>query len=161
MIPALLAAAAMALASSDFPGGGAIPRALLSADCGGQNRMPALEWTNAPSASKSFALIERDPDAPIAGGFYHWVVYDVSPSARSLSRSSRAQGVAGRSSTGKAAYYGPCPPPGPAHHYVFTLYALDVAHVGGNAPLTGPQLEARLSGHVLAHATLEATAAHP
>jgi phosphatidylethanolamine-binding protein (PEBP) family uncharacterized protein len=22
-------------------------------------------------------------------------------------------------------YSGPCPPPGPAHHYAFTLYALD------------------------------------
>jgi phosphatidylethanolamine-binding protein (PEBP) family uncharacterized protein len=29
-----------------------------------------------------------------------------------------------RNSAGKAAYTGPCPPSGPAHHYRFSLYAL-------------------------------------
>jgi Raf kinase inhibitor-like YbhB/YbcL family protein len=159
MIPALLAAAAMTLKSPDFTAGGVIPAALMSADCGGQNRTPDLEWTNPPSATKSFALIERDPDAPIADGFYHWVVYDAPATARSSSSLGKSQ--TGRSSTGKTAYYGPCPPPGPAHHYIFTLYALDVGQVGGKGPFTGPQLEARLRGHVLERATLQATAAHP
>jgi phosphatidylethanolamine-binding protein (PEBP) family uncharacterized protein len=29
-----------------------------------------------------------------------------------------------RNSAGEAAYTGPCPPGGPAHHYRFTIYAL-------------------------------------
>ena len=50
--------------------------------------------------------------------------------------------------------------PDPSHHYVFTLYALDVAHVAADAPLTASQLEARVAGHVLARAVLRGTASH-
>ena len=112
-----------------------------------------------PGGVRSFALIERDPDAPISGGFYHWIVYDVPASTRSLGAT--GAGRTGVSSTGRAAYFGPCPPPGQTHHYVFTLYALDVARAGGSAPLTGQQLEAFVREHTVAHATLAATAAIP
>ena len=165
MIASLLmaaATAAMALQSRDFAAGGSIPVPLMPAACGGLNRPPALEWTNVPASAKSFAVILRDPDAPVPGGFYHWVVYDVPASARSLGGGAALRAARlGRSSTGAPSYYGPCPPPGPAHHYIFTLYALDVAHLGTAAPLTGPQLESALRAHVIARAALEATAAHP
>ncbi len=157
MIPSMVAAAALALTSDDFRSGGTIPAALMAAQCRGSNRRPVLRWANVPTGVRSFALIERDPDAPIPGGFYHWVVYDVPAGTRSLGASDA--GRTGVSSTGQARYFGPCPPPGPAHHYVFTLYALDVAHVGAAATLTGPQLEADVRGHILARATLEGTAA--
>jgi Raf kinase inhibitor-like YbhB/YbcL family protein len=101
----------------------------------------------------------HDPDAPISGGFYHWVLYDVPATARTLGSGGGAGNRIGVASTGHAAYYGPCPPAGPLHHYVFTLYALDVAHAGGTAPLTGPQLEMLVHAHVLGRAILEATAA--
>jgi hypothetical protein len=35
-------------------------------------------------------------------------------------------GTQGTNSTGGIGWTGPCPPPGPAHHYVFRLYALDM-----------------------------------
>jgi hypothetical protein len=163
MIATLLVAtatAAMVLQSRDFASGGTIPAALMAASCGGQNRPPALEWTHAPATAKSFALIVRDPDAPLPGGFYHWVIYDVPAAARSLGgAASMGSAHFGRSSTGAPAYYGPCPPPGPPHHYIFTLYALDVARVGTGAAITGPQLESAIRGHVIARAGLEATAA--
>jgi Raf kinase inhibitor-like YbhB/YbcL family protein len=141
--------------------GGAIPTADMAKDCGGQNRMPALHWSDAPSATKSFAVVMHDRDAPIAGGFFHWVAYDIPASAHSLGgNDSLAVGVrTGINSEGQSAYYGPCPPPGPAHHYTLTLYALDVAHVGGSSPLSGAQLQQRTVGHVLAQATIAATAA--
>ena len=149
----------MTLTSDDFAAGARIPAALMASECGGSNHTPRLRWTNVPASVRSFALIERDPDAPIPGGFYHWIVYDVPASARSLGAT--GAGRTGESSTGRAAYFGPCPPPGRAHHYVFTLYALDVAHAGGSAPLTGQRLEAFVRGHTVAHATLVATAASP
>jgi Raf kinase inhibitor-like YbhB/YbcL family protein len=164
--PFLLAVAAatgaMQLQSGDFSPGGAVPRTLMATDCGGQNRTPSLSWKDPPTLTKSFAIIVRDPDAPIAGGFYHWVVYDLPATTRRLAGGAPlGAGQTGLSSTGRAAYYGPCPPSGPAHHYTFTLYALDIARVDGNSPLTAPQLEGHFGGHILARTTLEATAARP
>lgn len=167
MIAAVLLAAAtavMELHSGDFTNGGAIPLALMSTDCGGKNRTPSLIWMNAPKGTRSFALVEHDPDAAalISGGFDHWVLYNLPAQTHELAgnASISAQRV-GLSSTGKAAYYGPCPPSGPAHHYVFTLYALDVAQISADAPLSASQLRQRIGGHILARATLEATAARP
>ncbi len=165
MIGAILLAAttaAMHLRSGDFIAGGAIPLALMARDCGGANRSPALLWTNAPKGVKSFALILHDPDAPLAGGYDHWVLYDV-PAATTQIRgdATPAKAKLGLASTGHAVYVGPCPPPGPAHHYVFTLYALDVATLPGPTPLGADALERAIRGHVLAKATLEATASHP
>ena len=165
MIVAWYVAAAIAtmdLGSPDFHAGGAIAGALMARDCGGANRTPALSWADAPKATSSFALIVRDPDAPLAGGFYHWVLYDIPAAAAGLRDDTLPAGTqVGRASTGETAYYGPCPPPGRAHHYVFTLYALDLARVPAASPLDGPTLERRIEGHVLARATLEATASHP
>jgi Raf kinase inhibitor-like YbhB/YbcL family protein len=162
MIAALLLAVAtgLRLHSGDFTDGGAISTQLMAAACGGANRTPSLDWSGAPAGTKSFALIVRDPDAPVAGGFDHWVLYDIPATTMQLSgNASIALGEVGLSSTGKATYFGPCPPAGPPHHYIFTLYALDERSVGATAPLTAAQLETAMSGHILATATLKATAA--
>jgi Raf kinase inhibitor-like YbhB/YbcL family protein len=165
VIAALLLAAAsavMQLHSGDFTDGGAMSSQLMAPGCGGANRSPSLDWTGAPPGTKSFALIVRDPDAPVAGGFYHWVLYDLPARTKHIDGDAPPPaGEIGLATTGKAAYYGPCPPPGPAHHYVFTLYALDLPHVGGSGPLTAAQLERVIAGHVLATATLRATASSP
>jgi Raf kinase inhibitor-like YbhB/YbcL family protein len=146
---------------ADFLDGAVIPRSAMARDCGGDNRSPQLTWSGAPAATKSFALIVHDPDAPVAGGFYHWVVYNLKPTARELAaNASLGRDQLGETSAGNAGYYGPCPPPGPEHHYIFTLYALDVAHVGGDAPLTASQLQARIAGHILARGTLRGTETH-
>jgi Raf kinase inhibitor-like YbhB/YbcL family protein len=155
----LAAMSAMTLESTDFRSGGTIPQASMAVDCGGKNRTPALQWHDPPPGTKSFALIVHDPDAPIAGGFYHWVLYDIPETARGLASNQIGGATLGAASTQQAAYYGPCPPPGPAHHYIFTLYALDVAHIDTNTPLAASELERRIDGHVLATATLKAVAA--
>ncbi len=148
----------MQLRSSDYTNGSAIPRALMAADCGGQNRSPELVWSEAPKSAKSFALIMHDADAPIPGGFYHWVVYNLPASTHQLAADAKlAVDQLGKTSNEKAAYYGPCPPPGPTHHYSLTLYALDLAHISANAPLTGAELEGRISGHVVDHAEIAGT----
>jgi Raf kinase inhibitor-like YbhB/YbcL family protein len=158
----LAATASMQLHSSDFSPGGAIPRPLMAAECGGQNRSPELSWSAVPNAAKSFALTVHDPDAPISGGFYHWVVYNLPTSASKLPPGAKlGADQLGQTTAGTVGYYGPCPPPGPAHHYVFTLYALDLAHLSGANALTAAQLQARIAGHVLARATLQATASRP
>ena len=67
-----------------------------------------------------------------------------------------AGAVMGRNDFGTSSYGGPCPPGRDApHHYIFTLYALDVAQLPGASTETmGPQVEDLLKGHVLAKATV-------
>ena len=160
--PFLLAAAtAFALSSPDFAPHATLPKATMARECGGENRVPALSWTGVPPATKSFALVMHDPDAPIAGGFDHWVLYDVPARARALGVALPKGTRIGINTPGEAAYYGPCPPAGPAHHYVFTLYALDLNSIDSKRAVSGAALSKRIEGHVLGRATLIGVAAHP
>jgi Raf kinase inhibitor-like YbhB/YbcL family protein len=146
---------AMQLVSATFQARSAIPMSMVSSSCGGRNVMPELSWSGAPARTKSFALLLHDPDAPRVGGFYHLVLYDLPPALTRLDAGSVLPARStGTNSTGASGYFGPCPPPGKAHHYVFTVYALDVPSVRAPAPLTGEQLLARMKGHVLAQASL-------
>lgn len=56
-------------------------------------------------------------------------------------------------------YDGPCPPWNDAlmHHYVFTLYALDIARLPVDGKFTGQQVREALRGHILAQAELMGT----
>lgn len=68
----------------------------------------------------------RDPDAP-GGNFIHWAIAHIAPENGSVSLTvgaTPAGAVLGKNSFGSIGYRGPCPPSGPAHHYVITVYAL-------------------------------------
>jgi Raf kinase inhibitor-like YbhB/YbcL family protein len=148
----------MQLQSGDFSPGGAIPVRAMASDCGGGNRSPALSWAGAPKGAKSFALILHDADAPVPGGFYHWVVYNLPAGSHGLpSGVNLSADQLGKTTAGKPGYYGPCPPPGPVHHYTFTLYALDLARISSATPPAALELEHRIAGHVLARAVLQGT----
>jgi Raf kinase inhibitor-like YbhB/YbcL family protein len=56
-------------------------------------------------------------------------------------------------------YDGPAPPWNDSliHHYVFTLYALDVERVDVEGVFTGPEVREAISGHVLAEASVMGT----
>jgi phosphatidylethanolamine-binding protein (PEBP) family uncharacterized protein len=56
-------------------------------------------------------------------------------------------------------YDGPFPPWNDAlvHHYVFTLYALNVPRLPVDGSFTGAQVRAALAGHVLEAATFSGT----
>jgi Raf kinase inhibitor-like YbhB/YbcL family protein len=83
------------------------------------NVSPPLEWEGAPEGTRSFALSFIDIH-PIAQGYVHWLVADISPHLSSL-----PEGAAGKPSgwTEIKPYVGPFPPSG-THDYEFTLYAL-------------------------------------
>jgi Raf kinase inhibitor-like YbhB/YbcL family protein len=138
---------------TDYPGGG--------------NLSPELTWSNAPHETRSFTVTMYDATA----SFTHWGMYNISSKAAGLPSNA---GVAG-STVGMQvlndyfiamSYDGPCPPTtiNPTkHHYVFTLYAIDVTlpqlpTFGDFAP--GPEglyqalIAAALSGHILDSASI-------
>jgi Raf kinase inhibitor-like YbhB/YbcL family protein len=142
------------LRSPDFRNGAPIPA---SHACTGRNVAPTLAWAGVPPRTRSFALVVVDPDAPRIGGWIHWVVYNLPATWRTLRARSPHSFDEGITSFGKPGYGGPCPPAnGHVHHYVFTLYALNVAHLAGQA-LTRDALRRAMRGHILGTATLIGT----
>lgn len=103
----------------------------------GQNIPPTLSWVNGATGftgfpTQSYALTIVDYDAPFGGGFHHWVIYNIPGNASTLDATTIAESTEGVNDFGGVGYGGPCPPgDGQTHHYIFTLYALDVANVGG------------------------------
>jgi Raf kinase inhibitor-like YbhB/YbcL family protein len=113
--------------SAEFGGPGSA-----GSGCSGQNLAPTLHWYNVPAGTKSFAFTITDVDAPVAGGFHHWIVYNVPRQVTTLHGHGSNPFSEGTNDYGTVGYGGPCPPPdGQVHHYVFTVYALSVAHIAG------------------------------
>ena len=152
---------ALTIQSSAFGPLAAIPRKYT---CDGENVAPPLEWSGAPDGTESLALIVDDPDAPDPAApkrvFVHWVVYDLPPMANGLpegvTRDTLPAGAReGRNDWERTGYGGPCPPKG-RHRYFFRLYAVDTLLGDLRAP-SKADLEAAMSGHVLATAELVGT----
>src|SRR5574337_377532 len=64
--------------SSAFKDGGEVPLAYVAeasttSRCGGGNKSPALAWSNAPAAAKSFAMVMLDTDGRQGTGVVHWI----------------------------------------------------------------------------------------
>lgn len=118
--------------------------------------------------------------------FYHWLLVDLPPEPTEISAGEFAAGVVTRGKPGPSAsrgtrqginnytdwfagdpemkgnyfgYDGPCPPWNDSivHHYVFTLYALDVERCPIESEFTGPDVLKAIDGHVLAQASLTGT----
>lgn len=146
----------MQLSSPAFAAGQAIPAEFT---CTGANTSPPLAWADAPSGTKSFALLLEDPDAP-GGTFRHWGVYDLATDRHELAAGAGQSGSAdlkqARNDFGDNNYGGPCPPPGDRpHHYVFRVMALDVEKLSPEPGQVADIVDA-MHGHVLASAFLVA-----
>ena len=126
----------------------------------GEQISPALSWTNAPENAASFVLIMHDVDAATGNGtddVLHWMLWNIPPTTKAL-----AEGIAQGSqlpdgtrqiSVSGPYYRGPgAPASGPAHHYVFELFALDtmldVPAVGSSPQQTRAAVVAAMAGHV-------------
>lgn len=122
-----LALSSMQLTSSAFNDGTNIPQQYTGE---GADISPQLSWTDAPEATKSFALICHDPDAPLISpgsyGYVHWVLYNIPFNINSLEENTDLY-TSGVNDFGNLGYGGPMPPNGHGiHHYYFWLLALDL-----------------------------------
>jgi len=149
--------------SNTFQSGAPLPASAEFDGCGGRNASPQLAWSNFPPATKSFVITLFDPDAPTSTGFWHWVVFNVPATVTSLpagagsNASPAPHAKSGYTDFGFSHYGGPCPPNGdPAHHYIFTVYALDIPAIEGvGSRSTGATVMFSLRGHLLAEGSLE------
>ena len=155
----IASAATFAVDTSAFLNGGMLPAtdAASAPGCGGRNLSPPLRFSGTPPGARSLAVVVFDTDAGAGRGFTHWVAYGIDPATHSLGPGfgSRATGAftGGSNDAGTALYFGPCPPPGDApHHYVFSVYALDLGP--GRLPpgLTRAALLRAIASHRLAQA---------
>ncbi|MGA0609369.1 YbhB/YbcL family Raf kinase inhibitor-like protein [Caldimonas sp. KR1-144] len=118
--------------------------------------------------------------------FFHWVMVDLPSSLAEIAEGEFSRGFTARGKPGPATLHGarhglndytgwfagdahmggqyhgwdgPFPPFNDArlHHYVFTLYALDVARLPVEGSFTGAQVREALRGHVLAEASFSGT----
>ncbi len=113
--------------SSEFGGPGS-----QGSGCSGRNLAPTLIWRNVPTGTQGFAFTINDVDAPVAGGFHHWIVYNIPANVHELRGHGDNPYSEGTNSYGTIGYGGPCPPPdGQIHHYIMTVYALSVSHISG------------------------------
>ena len=127
--------------------------------CTGQNISPALNWSNAPAGTKSFAVTAYDPDAPTGSGWWHWVMYNIPASVTSLpagagnGRDAPRGSQQGRTDFGSKGYGGPCPPAGDKpHHYHFTVFALKVDKIDVPGDATAAYVGFNLNANKLATA---------
>jgi Raf kinase inhibitor-like YbhB/YbcL family protein len=153
--------------SPDFADNGALKQANLGTgtsprgnwDCGGQNVSPALSWSQAPAGTKSYAVIMDDPDAASGIGNNHWIAYDIPASAAILARNAgdgkSTALVEGSNGRKLPIYSGPCPEPGAKpHHFLWLVFALDIAPGVLKPGLSREQFMQQIQGHNLAEASL-------
>jgi Raf kinase inhibitor-like YbhB/YbcL family protein len=118
--------------------------------------------------------------------FFHWLLIDIAPSTASIEAGAYSHAVTPRGKAGPAAangtrqgindytgwfagdhdmegdyygYDGPCPPWNDSiiHHYVFTVYALDIAQLPLQGRFNGADVRRAIEGHVLAKASITGT----
>lgn len=114
--------------------------------------------------------------------FYHWVLVDLSPDPGGIGQGTFSEGVTARGKGSEGpfgtrsgfnnytqwfegdaemggtyfGYDGPCPPWNDSliHHYVFTLYAIDLERCPNEGTFSGPDVLAAIEGHVLGQASI-------
>ena len=150
--------ATIELTSPAFDQGSAIAR---RPTCDGDDKPPPLSWSGVPANAKSLALVVDDPDA--RGTWVHWVVYHIPAGLSGFSETALSSGVTsiegvteGRNDFNKTGYGGPCPPDGPAHRYIFRLFAVDSAFKLASGA-TKSELLAAMEGKVVAQGSLMGT----
>lgn len=143
----------MTITSSAFKPNGAIPAEYT---CDGAKISPPLAFADIPPQAKSLALIMDDPDAPKAGGFVHWLIWNMPPTTKAIAANiPPTTAVFGQNDAGKNSYASPCPPSG-THQYIFTLYAVDTV-LQLPAGSTRAQLLQALRNHTLGKDQLTGT----
>ncbi|MDO4910691.1 MAG: YbhB/YbcL family Raf kinase inhibitor-like protein [Corynebacterium sp.] len=118
------------LSSKTFEEGAQLP---IDVTALGANRSPHLQWDSFPAGTNYFAITCLDPDAPTGSGFWHWGVInlpiDVTQIAEGIGDQEHlglGRGILSlRNDSGSHLYYGPNPPAGWPHRYIWAVWSLE------------------------------------
>ena len=132
--------------------------------CTGENQSPMLEWKAPPKGTKSFAITFFDTSAPTGSGFWHYVAYDIPPNVNKVELGDLAAArlpsgaKEGNTDLGKPGYFGPCPPVGRKHKYLYTIHALKTDKLDVPANATAALVSFNLWMNTLGKANFEIVA---
>jgi Raf kinase inhibitor-like YbhB/YbcL family protein len=125
----------------------------------GDDLSPEVSFSEVPEEAEYVALIVDDPDAPGAGAWDHWVVWNI-PAGEKIPEDADENFIRNTGTTqgvndfGYAGYGGPKPPSG-THSYRFRAYALD-SSVQLSDGANKKQILNAMSGKVVEKAETEA-----
>ncbi|MEE2775697.1 MAG: YbhB/YbcL family Raf kinase inhibitor-like protein [Acidobacteriota bacterium] len=125
----------------------------------GRNLSPPLTWEDLPEGTKELAVVCADFGAGNPPPWVHWILYGIPgnsvglpaglPIEPSVPMPAGLEGaIQGHNGWGISLYRGPAPPPGKAHIYHFTVYALD-QKLGLGPGLDREELLEAMDGHIL------------
>jgi phosphatidylethanolamine-binding protein (PEBP) family uncharacterized protein len=124
---------------------------------------PGLQWSNAPSTTKSFAIIMYH--IPPGGGNHQYLVlFNIPATTLSIPDNSKSIGTFGINTVdGKATYTPPCSQGPGAKIYVLTLYALNAAPAitVPNTQVTMEILRAGMNNKIVDSAVMSVTYTRP
>jgi Raf kinase inhibitor-like YbhB/YbcL family protein len=147
------------LMSPAYSEGSMIPTQYSCADTNASS--PALQWSNPPNGTMSFAVILHDTDgAPAKGStdVTHWIFWNIPATSTSVAANVKTDAapdgiVQGKNVRNVNGFQPPCPPPGAQpHHYIFEMYALDTK-LDLPAGSARADLLKAMDGHVIGKAT--------
>jgi len=111
---------------SAFENGGSLP---VEYTGDGAGATVPLEWSGAPEATKSYALIMHHID-PEGMAKWYWIIYNIPSSVTSLPQNVTGVGILGNNSVNGLTEYAPPHSSGPgAKTYIYTVYALSAEPV--------------------------------
>lgn len=161
--------ASFTVTSTDGADGSPMGQAHVAAALGGEDQSPQLSWSGFPENTRSFVVTCFDPDAPIPGGFWHWVLVDLPASVTELPSGAGSADAAKlpsgafqiRNDLDQRAYAGAAPPPGDRpHRYYFVVHAVDTEKLGVDETATPAVVSFNLAFHTLARAKMTLTFTH-
>lgn len=162
-----VAAAEMLLQSDTIVDGGTLPMDHVANQfgCEGGNLSPSLRWTGAPEGTESFVLLVFDPDAPTDSGWWHWGAYNIGKTEDQIFRGAGSASPARaidmiqvRNDFSIPNYTGACPPEGAdPHRYQFSVFAMPMATLPVEEPVSPALLSFFARNYALGSATITAT----
>jgi len=109
------------LRSPDVADGGQLPKEFTG---DGASATLPLEWSEAPTGTKSYAVIMHhiDPQGKVK---WYWILYNIPANVQSLPKNVKGVGILGNNSINGRTEYAPPHSKGPGPKtYIYTVYAL-------------------------------------